>query len=66
LQAKKLGVPKSDLTVEDYFKIAKSGLRVNWRGKLVIPDGTTDAEGYLIDNEATSAVGVAGTEHREV
>jgi hypothetical protein len=66
LQATKLGVPKSDLTVEDYFKLAKSGIRVSWRGKLVIPDGTTDAEGYLIDNEATSAVGKAVTEHKEV
>jgi hypothetical protein len=53
-----LGVPTSDLTVEDLFQLKKAGIRVNWRGKLVVPDGTTDAEGYLIVHEAVSAADV--------
>jgi hypothetical protein len=53
-----LGVPTSELTVEDLFQLKKAGIRVNWRGKLVVPDGTTDAEGYLIVHEAVSAADV--------
>jgi hypothetical protein len=61
LQAEKLEVPKSDLTVEDLFELKKSGIRVNWRGKLVIPDGTIDADGYLAIHEAVTAVDIAAS-----
>lgn len=54
MQAEKLGVPKSPLTIRDCFEMINSGIRVNWRGELVVPEGTRDSDGYLVLNEATT------------
>lgn len=45
----------SPLTIRDCFELINSGIRVNWRGKLVTPEGSVDSHGYLIREAVTAA-----------
>ena len=60
-QAEKLGVPKSPLTIRDCFEMINSGVRVNWRGQLVVPEGSIDSEGFLVVQGAPEASPAATT-----
>ena len=55
MQALKLGVPTSPLGIAEYHHVLKRGITVDWRGRLMAPEGSLDAEGCIVpDAEAHS------------
>lgn len=43
-----MGVPTSPLGIPEYHQALKMGVTVDWRGRLVAPDGSLDAEGCIV------------------
>jgi hypothetical protein len=47
VQSEALGKPLSQCGIAEYHSLYKMGISVDWRGKLVAPEGRIDSEGYV-------------------
>ena len=43
-----MGVPTSPLGIPEYHQAIKMGVTVDWRGRLVAPEGSLDSEGCIV------------------
>ena len=47
MQSAALEVPTLQCGISEYHDLVKLGLTVDWRGKLVEPEGVIDSDGYV-------------------
>ena len=47
MQSEAMGVPTMECGISDFHGLERLGVSVDWRGKLVAPDGLIDSEGCV-------------------